>query len=537
MQQPGNILQKAKSFVKISIVTTLFNSEPYISEFYDRCAASAANISDDIEFVFVNDGSKDRSMEILIEKQKIDSRIVIVDLSRNFGHHPALMTGLHHSTGDYVVLIDSDLEENPELIELFWREHCLTPEYDVISAVQRKRKGHAFERISGMIWYRLFDILSNIEYPADMLTARFMTRRYVDVVTQYKERELEIFGVFAIAGFSQRSIAVDKGHKGTSTYNFTKKIRIIINSITSFSSMPLTGLFLLGLLITTLSFFVILYLFIMHIVYNETIEGWVSTLMSIWFSCGILVFSIGIIGIYLSRMFTEIKGRPLTSVRHIYRAPLKAARPIEDFVYGTAQSKLTVFADSAPQNYDDGERQSDAALPDLDKKFARLARSIPRQRDDIFSICCVGDASDAFERYLKSAGYKNITFYSIDESQTKALVTSSAGNSHPGSQDNISSNIVECDYGVLMLHRELSSLDYVYQNMNTIRQIEKFAKFSIILNFSCDDRKIKNMEIDNFISRIPLLKNRDSIKSTEVSFFQECETKEVIIIAVKHETT
>lgn len=305
--------------MKISVVTTLYYSEKYIREFYSCVVESVKKISPDYEIIFVNDGSPDYSLNVVLGLQKSDKNIVVIDLSRNFGHHRAIMTGLNHASGDYVFLIDSDLEEKPELVNLYWDEMQNSEGVDVVYGIQDRRKGEFFERVSGRIWYFIFSFLSDIDYPSDSLTARLMTKKYVENVICYNEKELEIWGIFVLTGFNQKTITVSKGSKGISTYTLRRKLALVIDSVTSFSSKPLTYIFVLGLVMTFISGIYIIYLISMKYLYNEILPGWSSTLVSLWFIGGLLIFCIGIIGIYLSKMFLEIKNRPLTIIRNIYK--------------------------------------------------------------------------------------------------------------------------------------------------------------------------------------------------------------------------
>lgn len=306
--------------MKISAVTTLYYSEKYVPEFYRRVVESIRKVTDDYEVIFVNDGSPDGSLQAVLELQKQDKNVIAIDLSRNFGHHRAIMTGLQHARGDYVFLIDSDLEEGPELFNVYWGELQGGNNIDVVYGVQSERKGDWIERISGRMWYFLFSFLSDIDYPSNSFTARLMSRRYVENVIKFAEKELEIWGVFVLAGFNQKEVILTKGNKGSTTYTFGKKVRMMVNSITSYSSKPLVSLFFLGLVMTLVAFAFIVYFLVKRWIYQELIEGWTSTLVSIWFIGGLLIFSLGIIGIYLATMFLEIKNRPLSIVRHIYKS-------------------------------------------------------------------------------------------------------------------------------------------------------------------------------------------------------------------------
>jgi putative glycosyltransferase len=165
--------------MQLSVVTTLFQSAPYIDEFYGRVRAEAEKISSDIGFVFVNDGSTDRSLQTALDLRKQDGRILVVDLSRNFGHHKAIMTGLKYAKGDLVFLIDVDLEEPPEILGPFF-EALNKENVDAVYGVQAPRHGPWLTRTLANLFYWIFEILSDYRIPPHSLTARLMTRRYVD---------------------------------------------------------------------------------------------------------------------------------------------------------------------------------------------------------------------------------------------------------------------------------------------------------------------------------------------------------------------
>jgi putative glycosyltransferase len=307
--------------MKISVVTTLFYSQNYLQEFYNRTLRAVLSITDNYEFVFVNDGSPDLSLEKVLQIQKGDNNVVIIDLSRNFGHHKAIMTGLRFATGDYVYLIDCDLEEEPELLLPLWEEMTKSQDMDVVFGIQPKRKGNFFERVSGSLFYSLFSLLASIDYPHNTLTARLMSRRYVQGIDKYTEKELDIWGIFVLNGFSQKGIYLTKGSKGSSTYSFKKKVKMAIDTITSFSSRPLYLVFVVGVFVLAFSFLNVLYIVYQKIIWGKEIEGWASILASVWLIGGLIIFILGIIGMYLAKLFSEIKNRPLTVIRDIYKRP------------------------------------------------------------------------------------------------------------------------------------------------------------------------------------------------------------------------
>ena len=305
--------------MKISVITTLYYSEKYLSEFYKRIKASVTQLTPDFEIVFVNDGSPDNSDKVLLDLQQTDSNIVLIQLSRNFGHHQAILTGLRHCQGDFVFLIDSDLEEDPELLITFWNKMNQSSEADVIYGIQSKRKGGLFEKASGRLFYKVLNGLAQFEYPANTLTARLMKKNYVKAVLEYTEKTLDVWAIFVLAGFNQVGIPVTKKNKGTSTYTFFKKIKMSIEIITSLSHRPLYSIFFIGVIWLFISAGHILAIFINKWMYGAVIEGWASIMASLWLIGGIVIFLLGVIGIYLSKIFLEIKNRPLTIVKSIHR--------------------------------------------------------------------------------------------------------------------------------------------------------------------------------------------------------------------------
>lgn len=304
--------------MKLSIVATLYQSEQYLEEFYRRASESVRQlVDDDYEIVLVNDGSPDNSFEIAVQLTNNDSHVVVVDLSRNFGHHKAMMTGLAHAIGDHVFLIDSDLEEEPEWLfsfsEQLVRECC-----DVVYGVQEQRKGGVFERWSGQWFYRFFRILTGLTFPENIVTARLMTRRYVDALLRHEEREVFMAGLWHITGFEQHPQIIKKHDTSETTYTFRRKMSILVNSVTSFSNVPLIGIFYIGLTIFLMAGGFTVYLLINWLFLAKPLSGWTSVMVSIWLLGGLVISFIGVVGIYLSKVFSETKRRPYTIIRQVY---------------------------------------------------------------------------------------------------------------------------------------------------------------------------------------------------------------------------
>ena len=304
--------------MKLSIVATLYQSAPHIHEFHQRASVVAQElVGDDYEIVLVNDGSPDNCLDLAIQLARNDGHLVVVDLSRNFGHHKAMLTGLSHAKGEQIFLIDSDLEEEPEWLLEFARQ-IERDSCDVVYGVQSKRKGGWFERLSGWLFYKIFNVLTDTKLPENMVTARLMTRRYLDALLSHEERAFSIGGLYVITGFQQSPATVQKHNSSESTYSFAHKMAVMIDSITSFSNKPLISIFYIGLIILIVAGVNVTYQIFNWAFYASVPSGYTSVMASIWLLGGLIIMLIGIVGIYLSKVFTETKQRPTSIVRQIY---------------------------------------------------------------------------------------------------------------------------------------------------------------------------------------------------------------------------
>jgi putative glycosyltransferase len=300
--------------VDLSIVTTLYRSAPYLKEFCRRAIACAVVRYPNVEVILVDDGSPDDSREVALAIRARDPRVKLVELSRNYGQHKAIMTGLRFARGRLVFLLDSDLEEPPELLRSLAVEMGRTGA-DVVYGVQARRKGGWFERISGDTFYRVFRWLSACPLPANQVTARLMTRAYVRSLVRHRDREVFLAGLWSITGFRQVPLVVSKSSKGTSSYSVPKKVAMVVNAVTSFSQRPLVGIFHLGCAILAVSGTAGLVLLLRRVFFQEYLAGWPSLIISIWFLGGLMLFCQGIMAIYLAKVFAETKRRPYTVVR------------------------------------------------------------------------------------------------------------------------------------------------------------------------------------------------------------------------------
>lgn len=305
--------------MRLSIVATLYRSAPYIDEFHRRaCAIARAQVGEDFEIVLVNDGSPDNSLDLAVALSDTDEHVVVVDLSRNFGHHKAMMTGLATARGERVFLIDSDLEEEPEWLASFARQ-MESEACDVVYGIQHKRRGRFFEQLSGELFYRSFRLLTGIAQPDNIVTARLMTRRYVEALLTHREREINIGGLWIVTGFKQGQQQVVKRAGSPTTYSLARKIGHLVNAVTSFSSLPLVFTFYTGLGISASALAYIVYLVFRYLFIASPPSGYTSIIASVWLFAGLIIFFLGIQGVYLAKVFSEVKQRPYTIVRHIYR--------------------------------------------------------------------------------------------------------------------------------------------------------------------------------------------------------------------------
>lgn len=302
----------------ISIVSTLYNSSKTLPVFADEALAAGTFLSDSVELILVDDGSPDDSNSIACRLADNDPRVQVVELSRNFGHHKAMMTGLSIAKGDLVFLIDSDLEEHPAVLREF-HEKLKEGDFDVVYGFQERRKGGILERWSGAIFYLIINLLIPYRIPTNHLTVRLMKRDYVNALLEHREQQTIIGGLWVITGFKQVGIAVSKISKGSTSYCLRKRWRALIDSITCFSEVPLIAIFYLGILISLLAILVGSGLIAWKICVGSAIQGWVSVMLSVWFLGGLIIFCLGTIGIYVSKIFIETKNRPYTIIKKVHR--------------------------------------------------------------------------------------------------------------------------------------------------------------------------------------------------------------------------
>ena len=300
--------------IDLSIVSTLYRSSSYLRAFHVRAGAAAARVALEYEVILVDDGSPDDSGAIALELCRLDPRVGLIELSRNFGHHKAMMTGLAAARGRLVFLIDCDLEEDPTWLVEFDRVMGGSGA-DVVYGVQSRRKGRTLERWAGRIFYAILRVLTAEAIPANVVTARLMTRDYVRGLVRHRDREVFLAGLWATTGFRQVAVPVVKRSRGGTTYTLRRKLALMANAITSFSNRPLLFILYLGSAILALSGAAGSYLLTRRLMFGNGPTGWLALILSIWFLGGLGIFCQGILAVYLSKIFSEAKRRPYTVVR------------------------------------------------------------------------------------------------------------------------------------------------------------------------------------------------------------------------------
>ena len=307
--------------MKISVVTTLYKSKVFLDEFIVEIQIALNQIQClNYELVFVNDESPDDSLRYLIERKKEIPQLKVIDLSRNFGHHYAIQVGLEYASGDYVFLIDNDLETSPRVLVDFYEEMNNDNSLDVVYGYQEVRKGMLLERLTGSIFWVLINKLSDTKIPHNILTERLMTKQYVESLLRLQDANLFLGGMMYWVGFNQKGLPIKKGlRKGASTYSLKRRAELMLQAITSFSGKPLEWLFYFGFTISIFSTLFIFYLIIIKMIHQDEVQlGWTSIVAINVLILGVISTFLGIIGIYIYKIFRQVQGRPNAIIKKIY---------------------------------------------------------------------------------------------------------------------------------------------------------------------------------------------------------------------------
>lgn len=298
---------------KISVVIPMYYEEDVVNECYNRVVNSLKKLNNyDYEIVVVNDGSKDKTLDILEKIAKEDNNLKVISFSRNFGHQAAVTAGLKETKGDVVVIIDADLQDPPELIEemiKLWEKGN-----DVIYAKRKLREGESkFKLYTAKLFYKILNGLSDIEIPKDTGDFRMADRKVIDVINTLPEHNKFLRGLFSWVGFKQVPFEYERKERyaGKTKYPLRKMLKLATDGIISFSSKPLKIIGGIGTISIIISFFVLIYSLLSYIFnWNSLMPGWTSIMVSITFFAGVQLLSIWMMSEYISRIYDESKKRP-----------------------------------------------------------------------------------------------------------------------------------------------------------------------------------------------------------------------------------
>ncbi|WP_404429495.1 glycosyltransferase family 2 protein [Sutcliffiella horikoshii] len=300
----------------ISIVVPMYFEEEVAQECYNRLKGVMDEHYYNYEFIFINDGSTDRTMEILNGIAEIDPQAKIVNFARNFGHQTAVTAGVDYASGDAIIIIDADLQDPPEVIPTLiekWREG-----FEVVYAKRKKRAGETkFKLLTAKYFYKFLNYMADIEIPKDTGDFRLIDRKVADVFTQMTERNRFVRGMFSWIGFKQTFIEYERDERfaGETKYPLRKMLRFASDGIIAFSTKPLKIVMSLGFFSVLVSFCVLAYAILVKLFGQEVEAGWASIMVAITFFSGIQLLGMGIVGEYIARIYDESKNRPIYVVR------------------------------------------------------------------------------------------------------------------------------------------------------------------------------------------------------------------------------
>lgn len=295
----------------ISIVVPVYGSDGTLVKLYERVAAAVAKIPASFELIFVDDRGPGNPWEIISRMAKSDPRVIGLKLSRNFGQHSAIMAGIDLARGRWLIIMDCDLQDRPEEIPRLWakaQEGC-----DVVVGRRVDRKDGFFKRMSSRAFYRLLDYMTDQKSDAAQASFGIYSRKVVDVVKTLPEQPCVFPLLVRWAGFDVTPIDIDHGRRaeGKSAYTLRRKLSLAMDTIVSYSNKPLKMCVQFGLFMAFASFCFGLWFFIRYFLFDYLPTGWTSMMVSLFFLSGVLLFGMGILGIYIGRVFNQVKGRPL----------------------------------------------------------------------------------------------------------------------------------------------------------------------------------------------------------------------------------
>ena len=302
---------------KCTIIVPCYNEEEAIPLFYEATKAAVKDVPLEFEFLFVNDGSKDKSLEVMRELAEKDANIHYVSFSRNFGKEAAMYAGMKESDGDYVVIMDVDLQDPPELIPEMY-ESVINEGFDCVATRRVDRKGEPpIRSMFANMFYFIMRLIAKVNMVPGARDFRFMKRTMVDAIVDMGEYNRFSKGIFGWVGFETKWVPFENRKRvaGKTKWSFFKLFQYSIEGIVAFSTAPLVWSSIIGILFCLVAFAALIFLFVRALIFGDRVDGWPSLACMITFSAGIQLFCSGIIGMYISKAYLEVKGRPIYIVK------------------------------------------------------------------------------------------------------------------------------------------------------------------------------------------------------------------------------
>lgn len=307
----------------ISYVLPVYNEGLGIQKFYAELSASLEQLKGryTFELIFINDGSKDDSLAKLQLIQQADPRVVVINFSRNFGHQRAITAGLDQATGDAVIFMDTDLQDPPRVcLELIskWEEG-----YQVVYAKRAKRKDTFFKRVTADMYYRVLEKLAEIKIPRDTGDFRLLDAKVAAQLRSFREQNRYLRGLVSFVGFRQTAVEFERDarYAGKTGYSLSKMLKLAFDGITGFSTTPLKLITWMGFLVALFSALGVIYALYMRIFHPDVVvSGWAFLIIAIFFIGGVQMIMLGILGVYIGRIYTEVQGRPLYIVDSVSKS-------------------------------------------------------------------------------------------------------------------------------------------------------------------------------------------------------------------------
>ena len=304
---------------KISIIVPCYNEEESLPIFYkeiDKISKEMKSV--DFEFLFINDGSKDKTLEILRKLAKKDKRVRYVSFSRNFGKEAGMWAGLENATGDSVAIMDADMQDPPSKVKEMYDILSTDKEYDCVGLYTIDHKDYSFVRkVCTNIWYKLIGKISNNRQVPGVRDFRLMRRQMVDAVLEMKEYNRYTKGILSFVGFNTKWLEFKTGERvaGTSKFNFWKLFKYALEGIISFSTTPLILSAIVGIILCLIAFIAVIVIIVKTLAFGDPVSGWPSLACIVIFTSGLQLFFLGVIGMYLSKTYLEVKKRPIYIVK------------------------------------------------------------------------------------------------------------------------------------------------------------------------------------------------------------------------------